>query len=491
MKPLKSLIPLTAKRTSTAITRRSFAPSGSSAADQNGAGYRLLPGDGTANVTPPTSCDLCGSGKLICGGMGYVTRERPVGHPEFGKLFRCPNLPQRTDDRRKEMLLHVSNLTDYVDKTFDTFNINNDKMMRKHRASLETAKQKAELYTTNLRSWFVLEGVTGCGKTHLAAAIGNRLIERGIEVIFQTVPDLLDSLRETYQEGNDSQYDELFERMRGIHVLIMDDFGTEAKSAWASEKVFQLLDYRYVRKLPTVITTNLKFSQIPMRLRSRIFDVNSTTRVTIDAPDFRLESSSTWYGSLFGYVRYGKMTFDNFIIDSSLNQEERDNLERTKAACQSFVHAREGWLLLSGGFGSGKTHLAAAVANAAYAHERDVVMVSMPVLVDKLRNSLAEGSNYTFEELYSLLEGIDLLVIEDFTFDNVTTWAREKVFMLLDSRYVSNKPTFVTTALHPNQIDKRMLVRFTDDRICAWHQLIVNPFTFRTRKSKIPEFRGF
>ena len=66
----------------------------------------------------------------------------------------------------------------------------------------------------------MLEGPYGCGKTHLAAAIGNQRLAHGDMVLFITTPDLLDHLRSTYGPSSEIGYDEMFDRIRGAHLLI-------------------------------------------------------------------------------------------------------------------------------------------------------------------------------------------------------------------------------------------------------------------------------
>jgi DNA replication protein DnaC len=82
---------------------------------------------------------------------------------------------------------------------------------------------------------------------HIAAAIVNRLLERGEPALFVVVPDLLDHLRAAYQPGAEVAYDELFDRVRNAPVLVLDDLGTQAQTPWAREKLFQLINHRFNR----------------------------------------------------------------------------------------------------------------------------------------------------------------------------------------------------------------------------------------------------
>ena len=103
----------------------------------------------------------------------------------------------------------------------------------------------------------MLSGTYGCGKTHLAAAIANHQLTAGRPTpMFVVVPDLLDHLRATFSPTSATTLDRLFEQVKSAPLLVLDDLGTESATPWAREKLFQLLNYRYAARLPTVITTS-------------------------------------------------------------------------------------------------------------------------------------------------------------------------------------------------------------------------------------------
>jgi DNA replication protein DnaC len=138
--------------------------------------------------------------------------------------------------------------------------------------------------------WLVIHGPKGNGKSHLAAAIANYLIdERGMAALFLTVQDLLRSLRQeirdsVHGQGGDSR---MLDTAQESPVLILDDLGAERWTEWAEEELFLLLDYRYRLESPTVAITNEELERVPSRIYSRLGDRALCRVAHNSAPDYR------------------------------------------------------------------------------------------------------------------------------------------------------------------------------------------------------------
>src|SRR5260370_40688093 len=104
------------------------------------------------------------------------------------------------------------------------------------------------------------------------------------------VSGLLDHLRGPFATTSTVLYDQLFSRMREVDLLVLDDLGSEQSSPWASGKLFQLLDYRYTCRLPTIITADQRTLQsVNERIQSRLIHKSEVRQVTFQSvPDYRL-----------------------------------------------------------------------------------------------------------------------------------------------------------------------------------------------------------
>jgi DNA replication protein DnaC len=101
---------------------------------------------------------------------------------------------------------------------------------------------------------------------------------------------LLDHLRATFSPNSPIAYDELFEQIKTVPMLILDDLGAESSTPWAEEKLYQIMVYRHETLLPTIITTffDMKgLEEAKPRIASRLMDSLVVEWVSIYAPDYR------------------------------------------------------------------------------------------------------------------------------------------------------------------------------------------------------------
>jgi DNA replication protein DnaC len=447
----------------------------------------------------------------ICGGLGYVRYEVPEDHPQFGKIFRCDCRQAQANEARVAYLRKLGGLEHLANKTFENFKPEGIGQSDIDQVNMRMAYDSAVRYAENPYGWLVLKGGFGCGKTHLAAAIANAQVEAGRGVLFMTVPDLLDYLKASYgaspEQGDN--FNTRFEQILSVPLLILDDMGTESPTPWAMEKLFQILNHRYTAQLPTVVSTNRDLEQFDPRIQSRLADFDLSQVLTITAPDYRIAGGRN-SGDLNVLGMYSNLSFDNFRLERGLNKREADNLRGAFEAAKQFarnvytirpelgpdaeieeadreVRSQTPWLIFAGPHGSGKTHLAAAIANEQRSMGQGVIMATVPDLLDHLRATFAPNSPISFDKRFNELKEARLLVLDDLGTEAATPWAKAKLYQLFDYRYVLRLPTVVTTAYNLEEIDKLvdpgLVARMRDKRVCRFMPILADAYRGERQES--------
>ncbi|MCY3570624.1 MAG: ATP-binding protein [Chloroflexi bacterium] len=155
--------------------------------------------------------------------------------------------------------------------------------------NLPLAKRIVLEWAQEPRGWLTLFGGTGVGKTHLAAAAANDRLAVGNSVCFAVVPELLDALRASYRDDGEASFEGLFGWLKDVDVLVLDDLGAHQSTEWANEKLYQLCASRYLRRSPTLITTNVLPEDLDPRLASRLLDSQRGVIQRIKAKDYRTD----------------------------------------------------------------------------------------------------------------------------------------------------------------------------------------------------------
>jgi DNA replication protein DnaC len=426
---------------------------------------------------PPLPPEQGASRCPICGGTGYVMRDVPIGHPDFGKALPCKCKEEERLWRRLNAFQSMSNLEVMARFTFDRFMPEPSWLSRQAQQVLRRAYESCLQFAKQPEGWLVLTGTYGCGKTHLAAAIANQRIDQGQPAIFVVVPDLLDHLRSTFGPTSESSYDRLFEQVRETKLLVLDDLGTQSSTPWAQEKLFQLLNHRYNGHLPTVITSNQRLEDMDQRIRSRLMDISLVNRIHITAPDFRSGANPS-QSDLSTLSLHAEQHLHNFDVNRrNLSTDELSNLRRVRDAAQLYAENPQGWLVLMGAHGVGKTHLAAAIAN--YQREQgqnDAMFVVVPDFLDYLRAAFNPQSPIPYDRRFDEVKKVPLLVFDDLGTESATPWAKEKLFQLLNYRYSANLPTVITTSADPGEIEPWLRTRMFDVNRCQLWALKVSSY---------------
>ena len=205
----------------------------------------------------PVYCPICGKEKTWRKGniMGAVIRVPIMCQCEVDleeEIKRQEEAKAKQD--RLERILALSNLGErFRDASFENFTPTDGT-----EACWAYTKEYAENFTKKTDSGICIYGRAGNGKSHLAAAMVNRLIQRGFTAVFIEVPDLFSRIKATYGAEGEGSEDKIMRALGECDLLVLDDAGAERPSDWVQEKFFQIINTRYKNRLPVVITTNTK-----------------------------------------------------------------------------------------------------------------------------------------------------------------------------------------------------------------------------------------
>lgn len=141
-------------------------------------------------------------------------------------------------------------------------------------------------------------------------------------------------------------------------------------------------------------------------------------------------------------------------------------------AARRFARQPHGWLTLLGPCGAGKTHLAAAIAHAALEQAIAAQLVVVPDLLDQLRQAVAADRP---DARFEAVKQVPLLVLDDLGTEQVTPWAREKLYQLINHRYNHQLATVFTSNLRLEQLDPRVASRMHDPALPATILTIAAP----------------
>lgn len=414
----------------------------------------------------------------LCHGIGYISQDLPVGDPKFGRMTVCPCRQKEIETAGKNALMAESNLNGYQQMTFENFNIEGRGQLRAdQRFCLKLARDHALKFSREHSGWLFLTGNYGTGKTHLAAAIANSALQEGISNIFQPVPDLLDWLRASYGSTSES-YESRFEQIRNTPLLILDDLGTQSSTPWAEEKLYQIMNYRYVHQLPTVITSNVSMHDLDGRIASRLEDPSLVTHIVLQAPDYRSPlAGAAGTDELSILHLLNDRTFDTFDSRKGENLSEQASSELLRAFNESFNFAQNprGWLVLAGPSGIGKTHLAAAIGNYRKAQMDTPLFVTASDLLDHLRATFSPSSPTTYDVMFEQVRNTQLLILNYLDTMNATPWAKEKMYQILNYRYQAQLPTVITLMKPIQEVDPNIRSRLVDAKFCMVVQMFQVP----------------
>ena len=126
----------------------------------------------------------------------------------------------------------------------------------------DAVKDYTKIVTEGGQNWLYLHGGFGLGKTHLAVAAVREIAATRLWKPHVTVwPELCQLTQESWGGSGESE-GAMWARARGAKILLLDDLDKTDTSKWAMGKLYALINNRYERQMPTIITANRSIERL-------------------------------------------------------------------------------------------------------------------------------------------------------------------------------------------------------------------------------------
>jgi len=151
-------------------------------------------------------------------------------------------------------------------------------------ASVDFLKSYCDNFNKNSGSFFFTGG-TGLGKTHLSLAVMNKVTEKGYSVFYGSADNIIKQMeKERFGRSNG----DIEEEIENADLLIIDDLGTEFKTAFSETAVYQLINNAILNSKPMIISSNLSITELEERYGQRVVSrLNSFEVINFIGTDIR------------------------------------------------------------------------------------------------------------------------------------------------------------------------------------------------------------
>lgn len=207
-----------------------------------------------------------------------------------GSCIECDCRGKRIAYNKALKKLEQSGISDaFRKKTFNNFKY-------EHHMELMNAFLKAKTYVkefdiTKENDSIAFCGVVGSGKTHLAVSIANELLDTAVGVMYMPYRHSITNLKQFITDSD--KYQKEIDNYKNAEVLFIDDLFKGKITESDINIMFEIIDYRYFKGLPVIITTEKSMSElisIDEAVGSRLFEMckDYTVHITDPKLNYRL-----------------------------------------------------------------------------------------------------------------------------------------------------------------------------------------------------------
>ena len=156
----------------------------------------------------------------------------------------------------------------YVQASFDSFIAETDDQAK----ALADCVRYCEHITCGGHANLVMSGQVGTGKTMLASAIINNLLETGRRVRIAKLGDIVRRIKDSWQKVGSQSETEIIRELVQLDLLVIDEVGQQRGTETEMLLIFEIIDGRYQAMMPTVLVSNLDRDGIRDAIGDRAFD---------------------------------------------------------------------------------------------------------------------------------------------------------------------------------------------------------------------------
>ncbi|MBQ9070696.1 MAG: ATP-binding protein [Clostridia bacterium] len=169
-----------------------------------------------------------------------------------------------------------SGMGNLIDKqSFENFDISvyayDEEVLNKMENVLSVAKEFAYNFSKNRGKNLLLMGRTGTGKTHISTSIAKVLLEGGYYVLYDSAQNIISAFENDRFKSGFGPYEPTADKYLECDLLIIDDLGAEFVNQFSVSCLYNILNTRRNRGLPTIISTNLTASDLSSKYEDRIY----------------------------------------------------------------------------------------------------------------------------------------------------------------------------------------------------------------------------
>lgn len=220
---------------------------------------------GLASTSKIENCPTCGEplGKIIkIAGRNYAVPRMCKCKRKEQKEYEERDAANQRQIRLDHMFKNSLMTKEFRKITFETWDHKkgNEHM---YRLGIKYVKNFKAMKEKNIG--LLIYGAPGNGKTFLSGCIANALLDQYIPAVCVSSIGVLDRIKDSFNKYGDEGIQNILNCLDNADLVIIDDLGVEVNTEWSRATMYQILNTRYEKKKPLIITTNLTLEQLKKR----------------------------------------------------------------------------------------------------------------------------------------------------------------------------------------------------------------------------------